>query len=359
MSLLEVRKITARVMIVDDEVANVQLLKRMLGFAGCTDCPATTDSREALDLCKTTRPDVILLDLNMPHLSGIDLLGLFAEHSPCRISMPILVLTADGTRETRHAALQAGASDFLTKPFDALELVLRLGNHLQSRDLFLKVVENNELLESRVKERTHDLEEAQGEIIDRLAVATEMRDDETGDHVERVATMTAQIAEALGMSLSEIDLLRRSVRLHDVGKIAVPDSILRKPGRLTPEEYAVIREHTTTGGRILQGSRFPVLISAEEIARFHHERWDGGGYPTGLKEEEIPLSARIAAVADVFDALTHSRPYKEAWCVEAAVQEIRRQAGAQFDPRVVEAFEKVVKAQALADPPPMGLRRAA
>ena len=342
---LEVRRVTARVLIIDDEPANIRILRRMLGVAGCTDFHSTSDSREALDLCHAVIPDVVLLDLHMPEVDGLTLLRQINDLFPCRVSMPILVLTADCSPETRYRALEAGASDFLTKPFDALELVLRLGHHLQTRRLFLELRESKESLESRVLERTLELEDAQAEIIERLAVATEMRDDDTGEHVERVADMTARIAEKLGLPFSEIQILRRSVRLHDVGKIAVPDGVLLKEGALTPDEREVIQTHTTTGGRILQGSRFPVLISAEQIARSHHERWDGTGYPNRLKGEQIPLAARIAAVADVFDALTNSRPYKPAWTVGDAAKEICDNAGTQFDPHVVKAFQEVIESQ--------------
>lgn len=345
----EIRKLHGRVLIIDDSVMNVRLVERMLQCAGCTDYYSTTDPRQAMDLCATVKPDVVLLDLNMPFIDGFTLLGQFSEQFPCRITMPIVVLTADATTETKHRALQAGATDFLTKPIDALELVLRLGNLLDARKLHLEAVESNLRLESRVKERTRDLEEAQAEIIERLAAATELRDDDTGGHVERVSTMTGKIAEALGIDPNEVDLIRRAVRLHDVGKISVPDSILLKKGPLTSEETALMREHTLAGGRILHGSRFPVLIFAEQIARYHHERWDGTGYPSRLAGESIPLCARIAAVADVYDALTSERPYKEAWCSDAAIAEIVRQSGAHFDPKVVDAFCRVIGFETEAD----------
>ncbi len=330
----EIRKLSGRMLIIDDSVMNVRLLERMLQCAGCTDYFSTTDPRQAMDLCATVKPDVVLLDWNMPFIDGFTLLGMLGERFPCRITMPIVVLTADATNETKHRALQAGATDFLTKPIDALELVLRLGNLLDTKKYHLEAMLG--------KERTWDLEKAQDEIIERLAAATELRDDDTGGHVERVATMTGKIAEAMGINSGEVDLIRRAVRLHDVGKISVPDSILLKKGPLTPDEMDLMREHTTAGGRILHGSRFPVLIFAEQIARHHHERWDGTGYPDRLSGEKIPLCARIAAVADVFDALTSKRPYKEAWCTDAAVAEIVRQSGAHFDPKVIDAFCKVV-----------------
>ena len=334
-------KISGRIMIVDDEFANVRLLERMLGHAGIEEHRSTMDPREALALCEEFQPDAVLLDLNMPHIDGITLLGFLGERFPCRLTLPILVLTADATTETKHRALQAGATDFLTKPLDHLELVLRLGNHLTSRRLHLETIENNARLEARVRERTQDLEEAQAEIIDRLSIATELRDDDTGGHVERVAETTARIARAMGLHEEEVDTLRRAVRLHDVGKISIPDDVLLKKGPLTTDEFAVMRQHADLGGRILGGSRFPLLMQAEQIARHHHERWDGGGYPMGLRGEAIPLAARIAAVADVFDALTSDRPYKRAWSIEDAAAEIVRGAGKHFDPAVVEAFQRL------------------
>lgn len=339
---LEVRRFSGRVLVVDDEPANVALLERLLEIAGCVDVHSTTDPRRAVDLCEATMPDIVLLDLMMPHLDGLAVTRLLTERFPCRLSLPILILTADSTSESRYQALAAGVSDFLTKPFDALELVLRLNQHVRSRNQHLELLASHIKMEARVYERTRELDEAQAEIIERLAIATELRDDDTGMHVERVASLTARIAAQLGIVPGEVETLRRAVRLHDIGKISVPDSILRKPGALTDEEYATMRQHTTVGARVLAGSRFPVIMRAEEIARCHHERWDGGGYPSGLVGESIPLSARIAAVADVYDALTTARSYKAPWSAEEAKAEIVRQSGTQFDPRVVEAFVEVL-----------------
>jgi putative two-component system response regulator len=179
---------------------------------------------------------------------------------------------------------------------------------------------------------------AQVEILERLALAAEYRDDDTGEHTRRVGKTAAAIAATIGLAADEVELLRRAAPLHDVGKIAIPDAILRKPGRLTGEEFEEIKQHTVKGAAMLAGRGFPLLDLAERIALTHHERWDGHGYPHGLAGEAIPLAGRIVAVADVFDALTHERVYKEAWPVEQALEEIRTQAGRQFDPDVVEAF---------------------
>ncbi len=333
------------ILVVDDEPANVRLLQRILGREADFECDSTLDPREAMPMCEARRPDIVLLDVNMPHLDGMTLLGTFAERFPSRVLLPIVVLTADATPETKHCALRAGASDFLTKPLDAVEVVLRVRQHLERRRLHAELTEHNELLEERVRARTRDLEEAQVEIVDRLARATELRDDDTGEHVGRVAAMTGAIARAMGLPEDEARLLEQAVRLHDVGKIAVPDRVLLKPGPLDAKERRAMQAHAEDGGRILGGSRFELLRRAEEIARSHHERWDGTGYPVGVAGAAIPLAARIAAVADVFDALTSERPYKPAWTRSRAVEEILRGAGSHFDPRVVEAFRTVVKAE--------------
>ncbi len=192
-----------------------------------------------------------------------------------------------------------------------------------------------------MRERTAALEETQIEILERLALAAEYRDDETGEHIKRVGRTAAEIAKVLGWSEEEVELIRRAAPLHDVGKIAISDTILLKPGKLTPEEFERMKLHTTLGAKMLSGGRFPLLQLAEQIALTHHERWDGSGY-IGLQGEAIPIAGRIVAVADVFDALTSVRPYKNAWSTSDAIDEIRRQNGKQFDPRVVEAFLKVI-----------------
>jgi putative two-component system response regulator len=191
------------------------------------------------------------------------------------------------------------------------------------------------------QERVAELEEAQNEILTRLALAAEYRDDCTGRHALRVGQIAALVAGALGLSGREVGLLRRAAPLHDVGKIALPDAILLKPGRLAEGEFEAMKEHTRTGARLLSGSTFPVLEVAAEIALTHHERWDGTGYPAGLRREGIPIAGRIVAVADVWDALVHSRPYKQAWTAERALEELRKQRGRQFDPAVVDAFLRV------------------
>jgi putative two-component system response regulator len=319
-----------KILIVDDEKANVRLLEIILQQAGYINVHSTTDARQTLSLFRSIQPDIVLLDLAMPYLDGFAVMQqLHPEMSDH--SVPILVLTADATSATRHRALKEGARDFLTKPLDETEVLLRINNLLETHFY-------SALLEDRVRERTQDLEKAQLETLQRLALAAEYRDDNTGTHTRRVGMSAARIAKVLGLPPAQVTLLLRAAPLHDIGKIGIADAILLKPGKLTDEEFAIMKQHTFIGAKILSGSSSPWLLMAEEIALTHHERWDGRGYPHSLSGEAIPLVGRIVAVADVFDALTHERPYKNAWPVAAATAEIAAQGGQQFDERVVQAF---------------------
>jgi putative two-component system response regulator len=331
----------ARILIVDDEPGNVEVLRRMLERAGFDKLDTTTDPRQALPLYVETRPDLILLDLHMPHMGGLEVMDQLNEIVEASY-LPILMLTADMTPEARREALTRGAKDFLNKPFNPDEVLLRIRTLLETRFLYLQIQSQNQLLEAKVRERTRELESAQIEIIERLARAAEFRDDNTGHHTERVGQMAALLARQLGRPDAQVSLIRRAAPLHDVGKIGIPDAILLKLGKLTTAEFELVKTHTTIGARILSGSRFGLLRLAEEIAFSHHERWDGDGY-AGLARDRIPLAGRIVTVADVFDALTQKRPYKAAWPVEEAVAEIDRQRGRQFDPAVVDAFLRVIE----------------
>ena len=332
---------TSRVLIVDDEPANVDILTRILGRSGFSHLESTTDSREVAAMYLRFRPDLILLDLHMPHLDGLavmDQLNEIAEAS----YLPILILSGDLTPDARREALSRGAKDFVAKPFLPEELLLRIKTLLETRMLYLQIQSQNHLLEAKVRERTRALEEAQVEIVARLAAAAEFRDDNTGQHTQRVGQMSALIALRMGLPDSQVALIRRGAELHDVGKIGVPDAILLKNGKLTREEFEIVKTHTTIGARILSGGKFPLLRLSEDIALTHHERWDGDGY-AGLRGTDIALAGRIVTVADVFDALTQQRPYKPAWTVADAIGEIDRQRGRQFDPDVVDAFLRITE----------------
>jgi len=328
----------AVILIVEDQESNLRVLERMLRRAGYAHVVGTTDSRQALALFLEHRPDLVLLDLRMPHLDGFAVLEQLRPHVPGSSYLPIVVITADISAETKQKALSMGAKDFVGKPFDGVEIQLRIRNLLEARSLYLQLQRQNEALEQRVRERTHQLEQAQVEILERLALAAEFRDDATHDHTHRVGELSARLARKLGLPEPIVGLIRRAAPLHDLGKIALPDQVLLKYEGLTPDEFDLVKSHTRIGARILSGSHHPLLQLAEQIALTHHEHWDGSGYSPGLAGEQIPLVSRIVAVADVFDALTNERPYKEAWSIPEALEEIERQSGRQFDPRVVEAL---------------------
>ena len=332
----------AKIMIVDDHKSNLIFLERLLKKIGYKNILPTTESLKIGELYKEFQPDLIILDIIMPRLDGYQILELLKILIPEGTFLPILVLTADGSSETRLKALWMGAKDFLTKPFDSTEILLRIKNLLESRFLHLQLRNQNQLLEQKVKDRTHELEDSHLEILIRLARAAEYRDDDTGEHTWRVAKMSALIAHSLGLPDEQVKLILHAARLHDVGKIAIPDGILLKPGKLTNEEFEEMKTHTTRGAEILSGGRSKLLQVAEIIALTHHERWLGNGYPQGLKGEEIPIEGRIVSVADVFDALTHDRPYKKAWSIGDTMAEIESQKGRQFDPQMVEALKKVL-----------------
>jgi putative two-component system response regulator len=326
----------ARILIVDDEPANVRLLQRILQREGFRNIEATHDPRQFLALFASYAPDIILLDLHMPGVDGFTLMAQLRERIPEGDFVPIVVLTADVTPEARQRALRSGAKDFLTKPVDPIEVVLRIRNLLQTRHFYRQLQGQNETLGRHVLDRTRQLERAQIEILERLARAAEYRDDETGHHAQRVGHTSAMIARRIGLGDEEVVLLRRAAPLHDVGKIGVPDGILLKPGRLTPDEFDEMKKHAAIGAGILSGSGFAVLKMAEEIALYHHENWDGSGY-LGHTGERIPLCARIVHLADVVDALSHERPYKAAWPLEMVLGLVEEKRGEYFDPDLVDA----------------------
>lgn len=330
----------ARILILDDEPANREFLRHVLQPEGYGYLLEVADGQDALERLEELHPDIILLDLMMPGFDGFAFMAALRRR-PRLKNLPIVALTADPTAAIRRQALASGASDFMVRPLSHADVRLRVRNLLATRFLHEELRDYAALLEERVTERTWELEQARIEILERLARAAEFRDDDTGQHTVRVGRVAARLAQVLKVEPEEVELIRRAAPLHDVGKIGVPDAILLKAGRLTPEERAVMRTHTTIGARILSGSRSPLLQMAERIATTHHEHWDGAGYPAGLSGDDIPLEGRIVAVADVFDSLTHERPYKVAWTARDTFAYIEDQAYAHFDGRVVEALLRI------------------
>jgi putative two-component system response regulator len=341
-----------RIVVVEDD-ESAALLVRMLGAAGYEDVRSAASPAVLDVLLDRWEPDLVVLDLQLPGIDGFELLQRVVA-----TGVPALVLTADDSPTTRRRALGLGARDFVTKPLDRVEVLLRVGNLLQTRRLQRALEDRNHDLQRWVRARTADLEEARKETLERLALAAEYRDDDTAQHTKRVGRTAALLARQLGLAADTIEHLRLAAPLHDVGKIGIPDAVWLRPGKLADHEREMLEEHTTIGARILAGSRSPILRLAEQIARTHHERWDGTGYPQGLAGDAIPLAGRITAVADVFDVLAHPRPHKKAWPLDQAVQEIVDQSGRQFDPEVVSAFRRL-DAVSLLEPVVDALRRVA
>ncbi|HXG88017.1 MAG TPA: HD domain-containing phosphohydrolase [Vicinamibacterales bacterium] len=327
----------AHILVIDDEELNLRLITQMLHHAGHRFVTTLTDARELEQRLEVTQPDLVILDLHMPQRDGYDVIRalqpwIVAEH------LPILVVSGDLSSDARHRALSLGARDFLTKPFDLLEMTLRVRNQFETRLLYQDVRRQNRALIDAIHGRTRELEDTRIEMIERLAIAAEYRDDNTHRHTERVGNLASQLASAIGLGADEARLMRRAAALHDVGKIGIPDALLLKPSRLTEHEMDMMRTHTTIGAHILGGSQTPMLQLAETIAISHHERWDGTGYPRQLAGNDIPLPGRIVAVADAYDALTNDRPYRAARSLTEGLTELKLHRGTQFDAQVVDAL---------------------
>lgn len=327
----------ARILILDDQQENLRLLERLLQRSGYREVRTLSRSRDALDVYLEWRPDLILLDLHMPELDGFQVMAQLQPHMGDTY-LPILVLTGDQRVETKHRALSSGAADFVDKPFDVLEVLLRIRNLLQIRVLQASLRDQNAYLEESVRQRTGELEAARLEVLERLALAAEYRDDATGEHTRRVGSLAARMGEIMGLGWQSVDDLRRAAPLHDVGKIAIPDAILLKPGPLTESEFDLMKTHTSIGAKLLSHGRSELIRTAETIALSHHERWDGSGYPNAITGERIPLPARIVAVVDFYDALSHDRPYRGAWSPPRVHRELESVAGTHLDPAIVDLF---------------------
>ena len=326
-----------RVVIVDDTQINVTLMEALIKkIDGCLPV-CFTDSSRGLEWCIANDPDLVIVDHMMPAPDGIE----FIRHlraAPGKRDLPILMVTADHEKEVRYRALESGATDFLTKPVDRIEFTSRAKNMLAIRKSHVLLADRAALLAEEVREATAEIRARERETIFRLARAAEFRDPETGAHILRMSNYSQIIAAQLGWSDEAQDMLLQAAPMHDVGKLGTPDHILLKPGALTAEEFNIMKNHAFIGWEILKESSSPVLTLAAEIALTHHEKFDGAGYPNGSAGHDIPISGRIVAVADVFDALTSERPYKQKWETERAFEFLQQGRGAHFDPECVDAF---------------------
>jgi len=341
---------TKRILIVDDEEMGRRLLNTFLTRLGYEVIEAF-DGVHALEQVQATAPDLILLDINMPRMDGLEVARRLKEASATKV-IPIVIVSSVSDLEGRVKALEAGVDDFLAKPVDRTELRARVQSLLKVKAYNDHLLNYQKELEAEVARRTDQLRRAYEELKDasvklkrasldtvfRLSQAAEYKDEETGSHIKRMGYYSATIARRLQMSEEEIESILYAAPMHDIGKIGIPDRILLKPGKLDPDEWEIMKQHTLIGSHLLKGSDSFLISMAEIIAVTHHEKWDGSGYPKSLKGTDIPLVGRITAIADVFDALTSKRPYKEPYPFEKALAIIKESRENHFDPTVVDAF---------------------
>lgn len=325
------------VVVIDDAQVNLALMSALL--TRLPDCTPIRflDPIEGLAYCIDNDPDLIIVDYMMPQMDGLEFIGRL-RGAPDRENTPLLMVTADHERDVRYRALETGATDFLTKPVDRIEFTSRVKNMLALRRSHVTLANHAQMLEREVRRATAEILERERETLTKLARAAEFRDPETGAHILRMANYSRLIARGLGLPDDMQETILLAAPMHDVGKLGTPDHILLKPGKLTPEEFEIMKQHATIGHEILKDSASPVLQLAAVIAVSHHEKFDGSGYPNRLGGTDIPQVGRIVSVADVFDALTSTRPYKTGWPLEQARDYLVEQRGRHFDPQCVDAL---------------------
>ncbi len=328
---------TDKIMIVDDDPEAITLLSRILNDAQGREVMGVEDPFEAVRLFASTDFDLVLLDLRMPELDGMGVIRGFRE-ARGEHGVPIIVITAADDQPTKNNVLRTGAIEFMTKPVDAEELKLRANGLMNLMARYKRKCWSYDLLADELGEEKAELNKAKHNAVKLLGNAIAFRDSETGEHNLRLATFAAILGKKLSLPEERLYLMEETAPLHDLGKVAVPDAILLKTGKLSPVERREMEKHPLTGASILSAGENELMKAARTIAVTHHEKWDGTGYPHGLKGREIPVEGRIVAVADVFDALISRRPYKEPWPWDESVGAIREGRGGHFDPEVVDAF---------------------
>jgi putative two-component system response regulator len=325
------------VLVLDDAQINVTLLCLLLKKIEKCNSVSFNEPDLALSWCGTHVPDLVMVDYMMPTMDGVEFIRRFRQLPGCS-DIPVLMITANNELELRYEALNVGANDFLIKPIDKIEFLARTKNMLALRKSQRFLEDRASWLDEEVKKATAEIRARERETILRLSKAADSRDPETGAHIVRMANYSRIIAEHLGLSEADQELLLEAAPMHDIGKVGIPDNILLKPGKLTEDEFTIMKQHASLGYDILAGSTSEMLNAGAIIALAHHEKFDGSGYPRGLAGQDIPLFARIVAVADVFDALTSERPYKAAWDIDRALAFLHEGSGKHFDPECIQAF---------------------
>jgi putative two-component system response regulator len=326
-----------QILIVDDSKVNLKLYTRLINQDNYGESHCFAVSSDALEWARESDISLAIIDYNMPAPNGLEFIKMLRS-MPGKEDVPILMVTADHAKELRYEALDCGANDFLTKPIDPVEFKARVKNMLALSESQRQLAETATWLADQVKAATAEIASRERETIIRLSLLAEQRNPETSAHLSRMSNYCQIIARGAGLSPGDQELLLTASPLHDVGKVAIPDSILLKPAKLTPREFAVIKRHPMVGYEILKDSTSPLLQLAAKVALTHHEKYDGSGYPQRLSGDQIPIVGRISALSDVFDALTSVRPYKKAWPLNDAVDEIKRNRGTHFDPQLVDVF---------------------
>ncbi|SEQ32122.1 response regulator [Giesbergeria anulus] len=330
----------ATILVVDDEERNVKLLEVLLQAEGYATVSAL-NGREALAAAVSACPDLILLDIMMPDMDGFETVAQLKANPRTR-QVPVIMVTSLDDRDTKQRALLAGAEEFLSKPIIRADLTVRVRNLLRLKQYSDLLTHHNQLLETQVKERTAQLEEAYRDTVLTLVRAAERKDEETGHHVRRISHYCVVLADAMALPEVGSDVIFHASPMHDIGKIGIPDHVLLKPGPLTPDEWATMQTHCALGARILSSGTSRYTRMGAEIALGHHERWDGSGYPAGLRGTDIPMAARLMQICDVYDALRSRRPYKpdmeHAQAVDIIVLGDGRTQPEHFDPAVLACF---------------------
>ncbi len=332
----------AKILLIDDDITNNLLIKNILTNHGYKQIKCITDPRIAANIYPEYEPDLILLDVEMPYMNGFEVFHKLKKLIKKEI-LPIIMVTVKSDIKNKNRALGLGIQYFLEKPVNKIELLARVHSILHFNWIYSQTAQRNKSIEEKLNSKEKEFNEAENSIIQSLLLSVKFRDQETGVHINRVSDIVYILAKGMGLSDRLSESLAKASKLHDIGKIGIPDDILRKEGKLNAEEWELMKDHTLIGKNILSSSNLKTMRLASVITATHHENWDGTGYPYALSGKRIPLAGRLTAIADVFDALLSDRPYKKAWDIDSAINYIKEESEKKFDPEIVKIFMQNIK----------------